>query len=374
MPTTTSRPAARGRAARARRARRDAPAKPTTEENVWFWIKALAIILIVRAFLFEPYRIPSESMEDTLLVGDFLIVSKVHWGPRTPNTIGIPFTPISIPGLRFPQTRLPGFTEPERGDVVVFNYPAAVDVERGAIPEDTPTERRAPYIKRLVAVPGDTLAVFDKVLHINGRPVPLAPTMKQRWRVYGTGATRANARQLAEEGVVLIPNSDRREGSAVVSPREYDVYATPGAVRDLEARADVDRVEPFIWDERFSDQTFGANPDHVAPVVIPGEGVTVALTPRTIPQYAEAIERYEGRSVVLEGDRIRIDGELADRYTFQQNYYFAMGDFRDNSVDSRYWGFVPETHLVGKAVMTFLSFERYLPPIPRLSRFFRPIP
>ena len=109
-----------------RSARRgEAPVRPTFKENVWYWVKAIVAILIVRAFIAEPYRIPSESMEDTLLVGDFLIVSKLHWGPRTPETIGIPVTGIYLPGLRFPQVRLPGFAEPERGDVVVFNYPEA---------------------------------------------------------------------------------------------------------------------------------------------------------------------------------------------------------------------------------------------------------
>ena len=138
-----------------RSARRgEAPVRPTFKENVWYWVKAIVAILIVRAFIAEPYRIPSESMEDTLLVGDFLIVSKLHWGPRTPETVGIPVTGIYLPGLRFPQVRLPGFAEPERGDVVVFNYPASVDVERGVIPASVPIERRAPYIKRIMALPG----------------------------------------------------------------------------------------------------------------------------------------------------------------------------------------------------------------------------
>lgn len=374
MPTTTSRPhTRRARTASGRRTRRDgaAPAKPTFRENVWFWVKALAFILILRAFIFEPYRIPSESMEDTLLVGDFLIVSKLHWGPRTPSTIGIPFTPYHIPGLHLPQTRLPGFTRPERGDVAVFNYPASVDVERGQIPESVPIERRAPYIKRIVAVPGDTLAVYDKVLHINGMPVPLAPTMRQRWRVTATGASRPNARQLAEERIFLAPGSDRQtEGGR----REYDVYATPEGVETLLARPDVARVEPFILDESYADPLYGTNPDRVPPVVVPGEGLTVPLNARTLRQYAEAIVRHEGRSLQAEGDRVLIDGEPAETYTFTQDYYFMMGDFRDNSVDSRYWGFVPETHLVGKAAFTFLSFESYLPPIPRLDRFFQPIP
>ncbi len=372
MPTTISRPNRR-RTGAARTRRGDAaPTKPTFRENVWFWVKALAVILILRAFIFEPYRIPSESMENTLLVGDFLIVSKLHWGPRTPSTIGIPFTPIHVPGLTLPQTRLPGFTEPHRGDVAVFNYPASVDVERGRIPEALPVERRAPYIKRIMGVPGDTLAVYDAVLHINGSPVPLAPTMKRRWLVTSAASTRPNARQLEEMGVGF--DGDRVEGGAFVEPREYYVTGTPVQMRALQARDDVARVEPFILDEGYRDGTYGINPHHVPPVLIPGEGITVPLNARTLPQYAEAIRRYEGHDLRIEGDRVLIDGVTASSYTFAQDYYFAMGDFRDNSVDSRYWGFVPKTHLVGKATFTFLSFESYLPPIPRFSRFFRPIP
>lgn len=376
MPTTASRPPARPRTSDDRRRRRDeaAATKPTFKENLWFWAKALTIILLLRAFIFEPYRIPSESMENTLLVGDFLIVSKLHYGPRTPNTIGIPFTRIYVPGLELPQTRLPGFSEPKRGDVIVFNYPSDQDIERGAIPEAVPIERRFPYIKRLVALPGDTVAVLDKVLHINGEPVPLAPTMKQRWRVIGTGATRPNARQLEEMGILLLRGSDRREGAVLAAPREYVVEASPGGIEALVARPDVARAEPYVLDEAFQDGLFGANPDHVPAQVIPAEGLTVPLNARTLPLYAEVIQRYEGHDVeVGPGGEVQVDGRPATSYTFRQNYYFAMGDNRDNSVDGRWWGVVPETHLIGKALFTFLSFKAE-PPFVRLGRFFRPIP
>ena len=369
MPTAP--PRSRPRAARRDR---DRPPKPTLRENAWYWAKAILAILILRAFIGEPYRIPSESMEDTLLVGDFLIVSKVHWGPRTPETIGVPFTGLYLPGVRLPQVRLPGFTEPDRGDVVVFNYPAGVDVVRGAIPASVPVERRAPYIKRLMALPGDTMAVLDKVLHINGRPVPLAPTMKQRWRVTSTGDGRPNARQLDEMGVQLVENSDRRDGAGLASPRQYDVFATPPEVEALEALPAVARVDPYILDERSVDPTYGANPDHVPPRVVPAAGLTVPLTEASLPVYAEAITRHEGRRLARgPGGTILVDGQPATTYTFAQDYYVAMGDFRDNSVDSRYWGFVPHSHLVGKATITFLSFKAE-PPFVRIGRFFRPIP
>lgn len=309
-------------------------------------------------------------MEDTLLVGDFLIVSKLHWGPRTPATLGIPFTQVYLPGLELPQFRLPGYTEPERGDVVVFNYPASLDVERGTIPATVPIERRGPYIKRLVALPGDTVAVLDKVLHVNGSPVPLAETMKQRWRVTSTGTERPNARQLDEMSVMFLPGTDREVGGV----RQYDVFASPPEVEALLALDNVESVEAFVLDESYADPTYAANPDHVAPRVVPAAGMTVDLTEATLAVYGEAITRHEGRRLErAPGGGFQIDGQAAASYTFEQDYYMAMGDFRDNSIDSRYWGFVPHSHLVGKAVFTFLSFKGEFPFV-RPLRFFRAIP
>ena len=266
--------------------------------------------------------------------------------------------------------RLPGFTEPERGDVAVFNYPAGTDVVRGTIPSTVPIERRAPYIKRLVAVPGDTMAVLDKVLHINGVPVPLGPTLKQRWRVTAAGDTRPNARQLEDVGVQFLPGTDVQSDGL----RQYDVFATPPEVTALEALGAVARVEPYLLDEEWRDQLYGANPDHVPPRVVPTAGMTVPLTDATLPVYGEAITRHEGRDLERAvGGGFTVDGQPATSYTFRQDYYMAMGDFRDNSVDSRYWGFVPHSHLVGKATFTFLSFKGSFPFV-RLERFFRPIP
>ncbi len=375
MPTTPARSSSTRRPDGRRRSRvGDTEAKkptPTARENARFWFRAIVVILILRAFIFEPFRIPSESMENTLLVGDFLIVSKLNYGARTPNTIGIPFTELYLSGLELPQTRLPGFSEPHRGDVIVFNYPAALDVERGPIPEDVPIERRAPYIKRLVAEPGDTLAVLDKVLHVNGVPVPLAPTQKQRWRVTMVGQSVLPADVLEDLRADMLGSGFPDSTGTLVS----DVAATPVAARTLEARADVASVEPSVLPAELRDPSFGANPDHVAPLLVPGRGLSVPLNEQTWPVYEPVIRRYEGHTASHEaGGPFLIDGQPATRFTFASNYYFAMGDSRDNSVDSRFWGFVPETHIVGKALFTFLSFKSFLPPIPRLERFFRPIP
>ena len=368
---------------RARVAAAGAPKAPRKKgdwkETLRFWVVAILVIVTVRAFLFEPYRIPSESMEDTLLVGDFLIVSKLHYGPRTPNTIGIPLTPFYLRGVQLPQTRLPGFSEVRRGDVVVFNYPAAFDVERGRVPSTVPIERRDPYIKRVVGLPGDTVAVLDKLVYLNGRPLPLRPTQKQGWRV-----TAAPGRSVSDETFealgVRSPESvpPMPEDSVVV--RRYDVVATPGVAEALEALPEVAAVEPLVFtgpptDLRLEQGDRLANPHQMPAVVVPGEGMTVPLDARTWPRLYDVITRYEGHRAQAVGDSVFvIDGRPATTYTFAQDYYFVMGDNRDNSVDSRYWGFVPADHLVGKALFTFISMKSWLPPIPRFNRFFRPIP
>jgi signal peptidase I len=368
------------------RARDGTPGKKAQgwKETVRFWVVALLVIFLVRTFLFEPFRIPSESMEDTLLVGDFLIVSKLHYGARTPNTVGLPLTRFFVPGLVAPQTRLPGFSDVRRGDVVVFNYPAADDIVRGPIPPTIPIERRDPYIKRVIGLPGDTVAVVDKVLLINSREQPLAPTLKQRWRVTATGVDRPLVNELAALGVTFIGDV-RGEGQLAV-PRQFDVVATPEGARRLEARPDVATVAPWFLPPgvRVGRLSFppgsASNPDQFPAVVVPGRGRAMPLTAETWPMLYEVITRHEGHTARLRPDgRVEVDGRVATTYTPRQDYFFAMGDSRDNSVDGRYWGFVPRDHLVGKATFVLMSFDLRDPllgfiPRPRFGRFFQDIP
>ncbi len=350
------------------------------KETVRFWVIAILVISFIRAFFFEPYRIPSESMEDTLLVGDFLIVSKLHYGARTPGTLGIPLTPFYLPGLQFPQKRLPGFSEVQRGDVVVFNYPAAVDVVRGQIPSSVPIERRDPYIKRVVGIPGDSIAIVDKVVYLNGEPQTLRPTQAQHWRVTSTGDTRPGAQALLDEGAQLMGDIPERDGRPT-SPRQYVVTATLEEAAALRLRMDVASVDPFVrpvggpaLDELQFPPSSGSNPDQFPPIVVPQAGTEVRLNPETWPMLRELITRHEGHEAQAIGDSVFvIDGTPATTFTPRQDYYFVMGDSRDNSVDGRYWGFVPFDHMVGKAQFIFISFSKWIPPIPRLNRFFRGI-
>lgn len=322
---------------------------------------AAVVVLIVRTLFFDLFRIPTPSMERNLLVGDYLFVSKLHYGTRLPLTLGVPFTSWYLPGMEFPYTRLPGFSEVQRGDAIVFNYP----------PEAQPIDRKMHYIKRVIGLPGETLEVRDKVVHVNGDPLPLGEGMQQFWYVY-----KSDARY-------QLPGSRLRElGVSDVRPTQdaevVRVLATPDAVEAMRAWPWIDRVEPYIArDEAYGALMYppgrGYTPDNYGPVTAPQKGETVVLTSENWPLYEPLIGRYEGHTTQRVGDSIfQIDGEQVETYTFTQDYYFAMGDNRDNSEDSRFWGFVPMDHVVGKAIFTYFSWDAngYLP---RFSRIFRVI-
>ncbi len=371
------REAARARRKAARDAARGGTASGTAragkrkegwKETLRFWGWAILIVLVLKAFIVEPFRIPTPSMEKTLLVGDYIFVSKLHYGARTPNTICIPFISgfvggACLPGVELPQTRLPGFSEPQRGDVAVFNYP----------PEAGPVERRTPYIKRIVGMPGDTVRLLDKVLYVNGERFMLSETQEQWWEVTpteGAAVPRARVEEAGAELLGPVPNANR-----------VIVNATPQAAEALRALPYIASVEGFAYPEgqrnRYRDldgstkDLFpagrGFNRDNYGPLALPKKGQPVALTPESWPALRDVITRFEGHTAeALPDGRFRIDGEVVDSYTPAQDYYFMMGDNRDNSQDSRFWGFVPHDHLVGKAVLVFFSLdtERYF--LPRL--------
>lgn len=349
-----------------RRKRTPEERKAEFRESVRFWFWAIIITLILRAFIIEPYRIPTPSMEETLLVGDFLFVSKLHYGPRTPNTLGVPFTGVYLRGLEFPQARIPGFGSVGRGDVAVFNHP----------PEAGPIERRTPYIKRLVGLPGDKVLILDKVLYVNDERYPLTAEQMQRWRVEPEEDQPLSASMIRGMGIDLV--------GQVREPRPaYVVNATPVGREGLLAHPAIGLVEPFVEPENLRHPGIfppgaGYNADHYGPLAVPRSGDTVELNEQTWAAYRSVITRYEGRAAEQRPDgTFVIDGETVTSYTFEQDYYFALGDNRDNSEDSRFWGFVPHDHLVGKAVMVFFSLDfenRWLGfvPAPRL-RGLRPI-
>jgi len=325
------------------------------------FIVAFIVVVIVRSLFFDLFRIPTPSMEENLLVGDYLFVSKLHYGTRLPMSVGVPFTSIYVPGVSFPYTRLSGFSEIQRGDPIVFNFP----------PASGPVDRKVHYIKRVIGMPGENLSVRDKVVHVGARPLPLGRGMQQYWRV-----TKSDERY-------QIPRTRMEQiGISEVQPTEsrttVRVLATPAAVQRLHEFSWVESVEPFVVrNSNYSDLMYpagrGYTPDNYGPVHIPEKGETVTLTDANWPVYQSAIVRYEGNDAQQMTDStFAIDGERTSTYTFEQDYYFVMGDNRDNSEDSRFWGFVPMNHVVGKATFTYFSWD-YEAWMPRFSRILNPI-
>ena len=325
------------------------------------FIVAFIVVVIVRTLFFDLFRIPTPSMEENLLVGDYLFVSKLHYGTRLPMSVGVPFTSIYMPGVSFPYTRLSGFSSVQRGDPIVFNFP----------PKAGPVDRKVHYIKRVIGMPGETLSVRDKLVHVDGRPLPLGQGMQQYWRV-----SKSDERY-------QIPRTRMEQiGISEVTPTEsatmVRVLGTPAAARRLHDFSWVESVEPFVVrNSNYSNLMYpsgrGYTPDNYGPVRIPAAGETVALNDANWPVYKPVIVRYEGRDAQQMTDStFAIEGERTTSYTFEQDYYFVMGDNRDNSEDSRFWGFVPMDHVVGKAVITYFSwdYERWMP---RFGRIFNPI-
>ena len=337
--------------------------EPKSELRQWgeSLVVAVIIVLIVRSLLFDLFRIPTPSMEENLLVGDYLVVSKLHYGPRMPLSLGIPFTSIHVPGIRFPYKRIPGFSEIQRGDPIVFNYP----------PDEEPVDRKVHYVKRVIGMPGETLSVRDKLVHVNGDPLPLGRRMQQYWTVTKSDARYQIPRGRMEElGISEVRRT--RESNTV------RILATPSGVREISQRSWVQSVTPYVLqDEEYSKLMYPSGqsytPDDYGPVHIPEKGETVELTTKNWAMYKPVIVQYEDHAAQQMTDStFAIDGERTTTYTFQQDYFFAMGDNRDNSQDSRFWGFVPMTHVVGKAVLTYFSWD-HEEWIPRPGRIMRPI-
>ncbi|OKL41720.1 signal peptidase I [Pontibacter flavimaris] len=310
---------------------------------------------LIRWATFEAYTIPTPSMEKTLLVGDFLFVSKLHYGPRTPMTpLQVPLTHQTIWGTNIPSYsdaiqlksyRLPGFSEVKHNDVVVFNYPPE---------EEHPADLRTNYIKRAIGMPGDSLEIRDTQVLINGKPAQnpelmqfkyvVIPTMQLSDKFFQDRDIRLSEVQMFDNGYVLdITPEMADEISKLDFIKEVIMYKSTAG----EAEAGVFPHVPskYKW-----------NKDFFGPIYIPQEGATVAITPESLPFYERVILEYEhNEKAEVRDGKLFIDGQEVQQYTFKQDYYFMMGDNRHNSLDSRYWGYVPADHIVGKAVMIWMS-------------------
>lgn len=350
----------RGKAKTEKEQEEDAKAKHWAREWLDAFIWAAVAAIILRTFFFGAYRIPTPSMEKTLLTGDFLIVTKLAYGPRTPMTLSVPFTDIYVPGVNLPWFRIPGYSEIERDDIVVFNYP--IDI--------APVSAKTNYIKRAVGIPGDRIEIDNKILYVNGERSEEFESLMYNYRVMTRDRSRLSSSRIREAGGNVLNGNNG----------EYIINMTPGLAQDMEGWSEVDRVDKYILPEDF--ELFGRrgfnfsrgfnNHDHMEEFTVPYSGQEVELTADNWHLYQDILERYERNSVQRDGDSFVINGEETNRYTIQMDYYYMMGDNRDDSEDSRYWGFVPDNHIIGKAGIIYFSWdgERFLP---RFERIFNMI-
>jgi len=316
------------------------------------WLDAIIFAgiaaLIIRTLFFEAFRIPTPSMEKSLLVGDFLLVNKMDYGARTPMTIGIPFTNVYIPGVNLPWIRLPGFENVHRYDVVVFNYP----IDKG------PITTKTNYIKRCIGLPGDTLSIKNKMVYIDHHKTKVFPTMEETYIVKVREQLRLSPARVQEAGGKIMQ---------MTSDGNYIVNMTKAVKSKLETWPEIKSIEPNIYPksyDEFSNSRFtfshgiDGNRDQFPPVVIPFKGEKVKLTDQDWHLYDNIVTRYEHNKVTKDGNTFIINGKKTNTYTIKQNYYFMMGDNRDNSEDSRYWGFVPQDHILGKAFIVYFSWDK----------------
>lgn len=351
-------------------------------ESIVFAVFAAAFI---RMFLIEAYVIPTPSMEGSLLVGDFLFVSKAHYGIRTPMTVAmVPLLHNRIPVLgtesylenpSLPYYRLPALEEIDRNDPIVFNWPVGDSVyitpsrswAVGQIRRDPslvnqdpylrhlvqnkdyitrPLDKKDHYIKRCIAAPGDTLQIINRQVHINGEPVQNPSNIQFLYQITSTGGF--NIKKLEEWGV-NISEGNAQAGIFFMSPDQAQKVEESGANVEfyrLPSR-DLFPHDPTNYP--------GWTNDNYGPVWIPEKGATINIDKSNISLYKRAIQVYEGHDLEIKNGEIFIDGEKADTYTFEQDYYWAMGDNRHNSEDSRAWGFVPHDHIVGKPLFIWFS-------------------
>ncbi len=367
---------------------RDLHPKSNSGDWVSSILFAIVAATIVHTYFIQPFIIPSSSLEKSLLVGDFLFVSKFHYGARIPmTTVALPMVHDTIPKLgvksylfddrkekeetswknklQLPYLRLPGFEDIERNDIVVFNQPADTLLDMNDFNPDRnyykPIDKKTNLVKRCVGIPGDSLKVINGKVFINGKANDLPDRAKLQFSydIVFQGQISSD-----EEVYRILKRYDITDRIGYDGETQtYFVQATEAAAAKAKDHPNIASITKRTTAEGKDQNLFPRAPqfpwnyDNFGPIYIPKKGATVDLNIEVLPLYRRVIEEYEHNDLKVNGNQISINGKPANSYTFQQNYYWMMGDNRNNSIDARAWGYVPFDHVVGKPVLIWMSWD-----------------
>ncbi len=390
-----------------------------TADTISSLLFAIIVATLVHTYFIQPYTIPTASLEKSLLIGDFLFVSKLNYGPRVPmTTVSLPMVHDSIPLTKrksyltwpeLPYLRLPSFEKIAKNDIVVFNWPADTVhyffEKKGSPGVIKPVDKKSNYVKRCQGTPGDILTIKDGIVYIDNKELILPERAKPQYEHTVYAAKGVSNELLMATGsteftrtyIVKLNSEEQSEGikpyivGAIENPdhtftiktnfkglpaaviQNLGIYAqeqyeannnanlTLKAAAELRKNPSIDSVVRYIDKTPQGTEIFPHDGkwtiDNFGPILIPEAGKTVALNIGNLPLYKRIINTYENNTLEVSGNEIKINGQIATSYTFKQNYYWMMGDNRHRSEDSRYWGFVPEDHIVGKPIFIWLSLD-----------------
>lgn len=332
----------------------------------WFKaiIIALLILLIFKTFIGQSVTVQSSRMEKSVYCGDHIFINKLAFGARLPVTLlTIPFTGNVLPftnipsyfdWIKLPYLRIPGYADVKHNDLLVFNYPYENDV---------PVDMKTEYVKRCIGLPGDSIRIYDKKVFLNEKELPVdSSKIQYRFRVV--------TKKGIEPDKTFWDKFEIYEGGFVTN-QVYDFIISLKNAALLEKDSIIVNVRSLKLDnEKASkiyfpnDNNFKWNLDYFGPLLIPEKNDTVLLTLKNLPVYSRIIEIYEKNKLSVEGNRIMINDVESVKYIFKQNYYFVLDDNRDDGKDSRYWGLLPEDHIIGKASFVWFSLVKNPPALP----------